>query len=88
MAETRGEFGATMGPPFCFLWELDPSVTKGEMTTGFDLCGTRDLPKAGPGGSRAGPLLHRAHSRIYLDDPYHTSCKQKVATFIGRARRT
>lgn len=76
-----------MGPPFCFLRELDPSVTNGEMTTGFDLCGTRDLPAAGPGGARAGPLLHQAHSRFYLGDPHHTFCKEKAARFIGRARR-
>lgn len=66
MAETReGEYSATMGPPFCFLRELDPLGTKGEMTTGFDLRGTRDLPKAGPGGARAGPLLQSTHSRFY-----------------------
>lgn len=45
-----------MGSPLCFLRELDPLVTNGEMTggtaadsltTGFDLCGTRELLAAG-----------------------------------------
>lgn len=77
-----------MGPPFCFLRELDPSGTKGEMTTGFDLRGTRDLSAAGPGGTRAGPLLQSAHSRFYSPILHHAFCKQKVARFTGKARRT